>query len=211
MNNNLEFLNYFRQQVFPANVRSGASGISGGTGYAFAFLANKLFLKMLATLTLPGTFFFYSGVAFIGAIILYFVLPETEGRSLPEIEAHFSGGLALSSQLYDEEKRSDVNGTRIVTSTVAVRPKTDVVIGISALENRSVGTEKDMIHVDLKNWSSDQIFQQHLADKKENVHKQAYHHHHHPLYVQNPRAYMRHNNHPKIMDNDNVKVFSTRL
>lgn len=85
-------------QVFPAAVRSGASGISGGTGYVFGFLANKLFLSMLNTMTLPGTFWFYSAVAITGSIILYFVLPETEGRTLMDIERHFSGEMPLSAR-----------------------------------------------------------------------------------------------------------------
>lgn len=69
-------------EVFPASVRSTASGLVSGLGYIFGFLANKLFLQMLAALSLPGTFWFYSIVALTGAIILYFTLPETEGRTL---------------------------------------------------------------------------------------------------------------------------------
>lgn len=69
-------------EVFPAPVRSTASGASGAVGYVFGFLANKFFLQMLTTLTLPGTFWFYSAVAFFGAITLYYILPETEGRTL---------------------------------------------------------------------------------------------------------------------------------
>ncbi|XP_017848501.1 facilitated trehalose transporter Tret1 isoform X2 [Drosophila busckii] len=77
-------------EVFPADIRNSASGFSGGIGYVFGFLANKLFLVMLSALTLPGTFAFYGTVAIVGCIVLYFTLPETEGRTLAEIEAHFS-------------------------------------------------------------------------------------------------------------------------
>ncbi|XP_011292199.1 facilitated trehalose transporter Tret1 isoform X2 [Musca domestica] len=77
-------------EVFPATVRSTASGLVSGLGYIFGFLANKLFLQMLSLLTMPGTFWFYSAVAFVGCVTLYFTLPETEGRTLGEIEAHFS-------------------------------------------------------------------------------------------------------------------------
>ncbi|KAL1375486.1 hypothetical protein pipiens_004665 [Culex pipiens pipiens] len=76
-------------ELFSPSIRSGASGIAGGTGYIFGFLANKLFLKMLATLTLPGTFWTYSAITFLGAAALYKFLPETEGKSLVEIEAFF--------------------------------------------------------------------------------------------------------------------------
>lgn len=42
-------------------------------------------------MTMPGTFWFYSAVSFGGCVALYFVMPETEGRTLLEIEDHFSG------------------------------------------------------------------------------------------------------------------------
>lgn len=85
-------------EVFPVNVRSASSGLSSGVGYIFAFLSNKLFLQMVAALTLSGTFWFYSAVAFVGCIIFYFVLPETEGRTLLEIEEHFLGKRLLSDK-----------------------------------------------------------------------------------------------------------------
>ncbi|KAM8714746.1 hypothetical protein ACLKA7_001153 [Drosophila subpalustris] len=83
-------------EMFPAEIRRSASGFAGCMGYLFGFLANKMFLLMISVLTLPGTFAFYACVSFIGIIILYFIMPETEGCTLGEIEAHFS-------------KKSDVN------------------------------------------------------------------------------------------------------
>ncbi|XP_065076112.1 uncharacterized protein LOC135699735 [Ochlerotatus camptorhynchus] len=77
-------------ELFAPSIRSGASGIAGGTGYIFGFLANKFFLRMLAAFTLPGTFWMYSAITIIGAIILYYYLPETEGKSLIEIEQYFA-------------------------------------------------------------------------------------------------------------------------
>lgn len=69
-------------EVFPVSIRSSASGLVAGLGYLFGFLANKLFLQMLTVLTMPGTFWLYSAVSLIGAVLLYFYLPETEGKTL---------------------------------------------------------------------------------------------------------------------------------
>ncbi|XP_055851615.1 facilitated trehalose transporter Tret1 isoform X2 [Episyrphus balteatus] len=77
-------------EVFPASVRSTASGLVSAVGYIFGFLANKLFIQMLASMGLPGTFWFYSFVAIGGATVLFFVLPETENKTLAEIESYFS-------------------------------------------------------------------------------------------------------------------------
>lgn len=62
-------------EVFPGRIRGIASGITGGTSYVFGFIANKLFLTMLADLTLPGTFLLYSCVSITGCIILFIMLP----------------------------------------------------------------------------------------------------------------------------------------
>lgn len=78
-------------EVFPTSVRSGAAGMAAGTGYFFGFLTNKIFLGMIAAMTLTGTFWFSSMVSFVGCVVLYFIMPETEGKSLLDIEPHFTG------------------------------------------------------------------------------------------------------------------------
>lgn len=75
--------------MYPSTVRGTAAGISSALGYLVGFLANKVFLNMVALLTLNGVFWFYSAVAIFGCVILFFVLPETENKSLSEIEAFF--------------------------------------------------------------------------------------------------------------------------
>lgn len=70
-------------------VRSTAAGMSSAVGYLVSFLSNKLFLTMVAAFTLNGTFYFFSTVSLIAVIILYFALPETENRTLLEIQAFF--------------------------------------------------------------------------------------------------------------------------
>lgn len=101
-------------------MRSGASGISSGTGYAFGFLTNKLFLSMLNTLTMPGTFWFYSAVALIGALVLYFVLPETEGRTLMEIERHFAGNKRMEDDSMTKAKQQHDIIREVPLTTVCV-------------------------------------------------------------------------------------------
>lgn len=96
---NLQNKNY--SQVYPTIVRGAAAGVSSALGYLIGFLSNKLFLSVESAFTLHGTFWFYSGVAGIGCVILYFVLPETENKSLLEIEACFD----KSKNEYLQQKR----------------------------------------------------------------------------------------------------------
>ncbi|CAH0557953.1 unnamed protein product [Brassicogethes aeneus] len=86
-------------EVFPNETRAVASGLSSGLGYIFGFLANKVFFSMVSNLTLPGTFWVFGATSFIGAIILHFILPETEGKTLHEITEHFAGRSKLSNKV----------------------------------------------------------------------------------------------------------------
>jgi len=78
-------------EVYPSEIRGVASGASGSVGYIFGFAANKTYFHMLNNMTLPGTFWFYGVISLVGSVLFYFLLPETEGKTLLEIQEHFAG------------------------------------------------------------------------------------------------------------------------
>ncbi|XP_043491640.1 facilitated trehalose transporter Tret1-like isoform X1 [Polistes fuscatus] len=90
-------------EVFPVTVRSGATGAVGSIGYIFMSIANKTFLYMKTGITLSGTLLFYALVNCVGGIVLYYILPETEGRTLREIEEHYAGVQNLKNRPKKEE------------------------------------------------------------------------------------------------------------
>uniref|UniRef100_A0A182Q811 Major facilitator superfamily (MFS) profile domain-containing protein n=1 Tax=Anopheles farauti TaxID=69004 RepID=A0A182Q811_9DIPT len=110
-------------ELFAPNVRAGGSGLAGGIAYIFGFIANKTFLKMLAVFTLPGTFWIYSMVAIVGAIILYKVLPETEGKSLQEIETYFLSNRKLLARIDQEAPAPPRPGPKLSNSGSVGAPK----------------------------------------------------------------------------------------
>lgn len=77
-------------QVFPNNIRATASGASGSSSYIFAFTINKLYYPMVDNMGLHGTLYFYSFISIGGCLFMYIMLPETEGRTLNDIEVHFA-------------------------------------------------------------------------------------------------------------------------
>ncbi|KAK9870534.1 hypothetical protein WA026_008098 [Henosepilachna vigintioctopunctata] len=91
-------------EVFSNETRAIASGMSGANFYIFGFLCNKIFLSMVSQLTLPITFWCFGGFSITGFIVLYFVLPETEGKSLIEISNHFSGKTKLGNEMFLKRK-----------------------------------------------------------------------------------------------------------
>lgn len=86
-------------EIFPNDLRDNASGISAATGYVISFIFNKTFLNLVHSLSLPVVFWIYSASAFLGIILLYYFLPETEGKTLFEITEYFAGRAHLNTKV----------------------------------------------------------------------------------------------------------------
>lgn len=87
--------------------RGIASSLAAALNYVFGFITKKIYFSLETTLSLPGTALFYCLICGIGLIFMYNVLPETENRSLEEIELHFADN---AKTLCDRNirKKSDV-------------------------------------------------------------------------------------------------------
>lgn len=177
---------------------------------------------MLATMTLPGTFWFYSSISLIGAIILYFILPETEGRTLMEIEQHFSGGKLLNER-NNIINNSQQEGTTRTTAacvdhvqfpTICTAPASNE--PVQTIELQHGNTQPFITHqtnFDLNSWESNRIFQKHLDEHRTRL--DGHKHDHHPLSSQVLRAKRvpRIYNRPQVVHNeeDERTIYSTHL
>lgn len=70
--------------------RGTVGGIAISMNHFFGFVSKKTYYNLETTLSLPGISLFYCAVTGAGLTLMYFILPETEGRSLDDIELHFS-------------------------------------------------------------------------------------------------------------------------
>ncbi|XP_013186214.2 facilitated trehalose transporter Tret1 [Amyelois transitella] len=80
-------------EVFPFRSRTTAQGIAAAANYVINFFAAKTFIDVEAGLGLWGAFVVYSIFGYLGVLYLYFFLPETEGKTLIEIESYYNGKL----------------------------------------------------------------------------------------------------------------------
>lgn len=69
--------------------------MTAASNYVFSFIGTKTFIDLETNFMLWGTFAVYAVFGFLGAIYLYFFLPETEGKSLQEIEDFYKGELRI--------------------------------------------------------------------------------------------------------------------
>lgn len=73
-----------------SRVRGLASGISSAFDFVLRFICTKTYYNLETSLSLPGISLFNCIIVGVGIILMYQIMPETEGRTLEDIEMHFS-------------------------------------------------------------------------------------------------------------------------
>lgn len=76
-------------ELFPVSVRGKAASIATVVGWVGNLIVSATFLSLLDAVGTAGTFFGYAGVAVLGFIFVWFLVPETKGRTLEEIQQGF--------------------------------------------------------------------------------------------------------------------------
>ena len=79
-------------EIYPVDVRGAAMSAVTVTNWALNLVVAVTFLTLVVAIGHAGTFWLY-GVIAIGAWIFFFLLvPETKGKTLEQIEAHWRAG-----------------------------------------------------------------------------------------------------------------------
>ena len=89
----------FQGELLPAKFRSFGSSLLGIVDSVSLFIAVKLVPTLQEVLGMHGTFYFYTVNCCSVAIISYFYMPETSGKSLEEIEEMFQKKKDKSNQV----------------------------------------------------------------------------------------------------------------
>lgn len=76
-------------EVFPQRYRGFCAGLTIFAGYTMSFVIIKLYPYMLLYMGKNNLYIFYGSISFIGSVFVYFILPETKGKSLQQIENSF--------------------------------------------------------------------------------------------------------------------------
>lgn len=79
-------------EVFPLNVRGVGMSIGSLAHWGFNAVIAFTFLKLVNSIGIASTFWFYSFICLAGLIWGYFYIPETKGKSLEDIEKHWRKG-----------------------------------------------------------------------------------------------------------------------
>lgn len=78
-------------EVFAPDVKGVAGSIAGTTNWVLAFIVTKTFVNLKDALGSAATFWLFSAITLIGVAFVYFIVPETKGKSLTEIQRMIEG------------------------------------------------------------------------------------------------------------------------
>lgn len=78
-------------EVFSYEVKNVATSIVGTLSWLFAFTVSSTFIYLLDSIGTGLTFWLFGFLTILGSLFIYFVVPETKGKSLPEIQLLLAG------------------------------------------------------------------------------------------------------------------------
>lgn len=79
-------------EIYPLKVRGLAMSIAGEANWGANLVIALTFLTLINAVGRSGVFWLYGAVAACAWVFIYFMLPETKGRTLEEIESHWRAG-----------------------------------------------------------------------------------------------------------------------
>lgn len=78
-------------EVLPADIKGVCTGIAVSLNWTLAFLVTFSFQMLTSTLGNSGTYFLFAGICACGLLFSTFVVIETKGKSLQEIQDELAG------------------------------------------------------------------------------------------------------------------------
>jgi sugar porter (SP) family MFS transporter len=90
-------------EIYPLKIRGLAEGTAAGTNWTFNLLVSITFLTLVEGLGPSWTFWLYGVLAVAAWLFSYYLVPETKGRTLEEIEQswHARGGSVVPGAAAD--------------------------------------------------------------------------------------------------------------
>ena len=84
-------------EIFPLDVRGTGTGVSALSNWGANFVVAQSFLPLVALIGRPAVFWILAGMCILAALFIYFLVPETRGRSLEQIEMDLRNRMAVGS------------------------------------------------------------------------------------------------------------------
>lgn len=78
-------------EIFPTNLKSVASALTASFCWILGFVLTKLFASVNEAIGIYSTFWIFAVFCILALLFTAFILPETEGKTLQEIQDMLHG------------------------------------------------------------------------------------------------------------------------
>ncbi|KAH8307142.1 hypothetical protein KR044_005683 [Drosophila immigrans] len=92
-------------ELFATDIKGFAGSIAGTTNWVLAFIITKTFKNLNEGLGSGGTFWLFAGLTVVGVVFVFFIVPETKGKSLNEIQQELAGNRSAVQQTNAEQSK----------------------------------------------------------------------------------------------------------
>ncbi|KAM3695269.1 hypothetical protein ACJW31_07G118700 [Castanea mollissima] len=79
----------YSSEIFPLKLRAQGTSMGMAANRLTSGVISMTFISLYKGITIGGAFFLYAGVALVSWFFFYYVLPETQGRTLEDMEGLF--------------------------------------------------------------------------------------------------------------------------
>jgi facilitated trehalose transporter len=132
-------------EMFPARYRSILGPLSSSFNLCCTFIVVRSFPVMQISMEKYGAFWFFMCCTLLGIVFVYFLLPETKGKTLEDIEKLFSNKYNADGTLKTPEVQPDYNSDEKTASDassgIQMKPCHSFLRQLNSLPNDSAALE----------------------------------------------------------------------
>lgn len=99
----------YSSEIFPLRLRAQGTSMGTAMNRLMSGTISMTFLSLYEAITIGGAFFLFMGVAIVSWVFFYTLLPETQGRTLEEMQVLFGTFFKWRSTMRELEKNKHVS------------------------------------------------------------------------------------------------------
>ncbi|KAF7146711.1 hypothetical protein RHSIM_Rhsim04G0046800 [Rhododendron simsii] len=96
----------YSSEIFPLRLRAQGTSMGAAMNHLMSGVISMSFLSLYKAITIGGAFFLFMGVAIVSWVFFYTLLPETQGRTLEEMQVLFGTFFKWRSTMRVGEKQA---------------------------------------------------------------------------------------------------------
>ncbi|CAA0826442.1 Polyol transporter 5 [Striga hermonthica] len=103
----------YSSEIFPLQLRAQGCGMAVATNRVTSGVISMTFISLYSAITIGGAFLMYASVVAVAWVFFYTLYPETEGKTLEEMEALFGTYCKWRSTLRALNEKKDANNGQV--------------------------------------------------------------------------------------------------